>query len=79
MEAEPITEAKATLILNDACDTWDDVTAQRTTQDDVNRVEELLDLSSQAMDREDWTGAWMWAGNALAYIRERIAPLPATA
>ena len=49
------------------------------TQDDANRVEELLDLSAQAMDREDFTGAWLWAGNALAYIRERIAPLPATA
>jgi hypothetical protein len=78
MHTEPITAAKAALILDDACDTWDDLLDHHVTQDDVNRVEELLDLSSQAMDREDFTGAWLWAGNALAYIRERIAPLPAT-
>lgn len=79
MDTEPITQTSAVELLDDACDAWDEVEDDDVTQDDVNRVEEMLHLSSQAMDRDDFTGAWLWAGNALGYIRERLEPLPATA
>lgn len=74
-----MTESRAAEIMDKAAETWEDVLDEDVTQEDVNRVEELLDLSAEAFERQDWTGAWMWAGNALAYIRERVAPLPATA
>jgi hypothetical protein len=74
-----VTRDKAIEIIDDTVDLWYDTLDGDTEQADVDRVEELLDLSVESFDREDWTGAWLWAGNALAYIRERLTPLPATA
>lgn len=71
---------KAIEVMDRAADLWGDVDPAEVCQEDINRVEELLDLSAQAFDREDWTGAWLWAGNAIGYIRERIRDCqPATA
>lgn len=67
-----MTSAKAIETMDRATDLWEDVDAAEVCQEDINRVEEMLDLSAEAFDREDWTGAWMWAGNAIGYIRERI-------
>lgn len=67
-----MTSAKAIEMMDRAADLWEDVDAAEVCQEDINRVEELLDLSAQAFDREDWTGAWLWAGTALGYIQERI-------
>lgn len=73
-----MTAAKAAELIDDATNAWEDVLDEDCCQDDVNRVEELLDLAAESMERADWTGAWLWAGNALGYIRERLAPPPAT-
>lgn len=74
-----ITQSKAMEILDDACDLWDEVEEEDVTQEQVNHVAELLDLAGQGIERADWVGAWLWAGTAIAFIRERVIPLPVTA
>jgi hypothetical protein len=72
-------KAKALQQIEIAQGEWEETWGSEFAEEHGAHVNGLLDLAHEAFERDDWTGAWMWAGNAIGFIRERLAPQPAIA
>ena len=64
---------KARQMIEIATDEWTETWGSDFADENRERVSDMLDRAHGCLERADWTGAWLWAGNALGFIRERLA------